>query len=164
MSYMRMAIFSVVACALMLSGCATTADRQQEKARIAAQVEQALADRAYVIDINMMYPQRGRAVNVTGNYSLEIRNDSLISYLPFFGRAYNVPYGGGKGLNFSAPLRRYAVTRAKADMTRVMAEVENDEDSYVYQIEVFDNGNATIYLQSREREPISYNGKIKLKE
>lgn len=158
----RLSLLLIVVVALIgMSACAT-AGSQERRAQVAAQVEQALTERHYTIDIDMMYPLRGRAVNVTSNYSLEIRNDSLISYLPYFGRAYHLPYGGGKGLNFSAPLQRYEAVRAKKDMTRILLEAVNDEDYYQYQIEVFDNGNATVYLRSREREAISYSGKMDL--
>ncbi len=37
---------------------------------------------------------RGRSIPLTSLYSLEIRNDSVISYLPYYGRAYSIPYGG----------------------------------------------------------------------
>lgn len=48
---------------------------------------------------------------MTTNYTLEIRNDSVFSYLPYFGVAYNAPYGGGKSLNFNASITGYT-TRA----------------------------------------------------
>lgn len=80
---------------------ADTGGEAEKAARKAALVEKALADRHYTIDVQMMYPQQGPARNVSGDYSLEVRGDTLISSLPYFGRAYLVPYGGGKGLNFS---------------------------------------------------------------
>ena len=58
-------------------------------------------------------PMKGGSKHLTSDYSLEIRNDSVYSYLPYFGVAYNVPYGGGKGLNFSAPLSEYTSTYSK---------------------------------------------------
>lgn len=88
-------VFTGVACSTL-----TPAERAERAARKAALVEKALADRHYTIDVQMMYPQQGPARNVSGDYSLEVRGDTLISSLPYFGRAYLVPYGGGKGLNF----------------------------------------------------------------
>lgn len=54
-----------------------------------------------------MQPMKGRSRALTSDYSIEIRNDSVFSYLPYFGVAYNVPYGGGKGLIFNAPITGY---------------------------------------------------------
>jgi len=38
---------------------------------------------------------------LTSPYSVEIRNDSIISHLPYYGRAYSIPYGGGDSSFFS---------------------------------------------------------------
>ena len=91
------------ACSAMvtLSGCATAEERAARAAEQALKVKTALTQRRYKIDVNRMYPMNGNSRNVSYGYSVEVRNDTLISYLPYFGRAYNVPYGGGKGLNFS---------------------------------------------------------------
>ena len=59
----------------------------------------------YKIDVNTAMPMRGRSIPLTSSYSLTIRNDSVISYLPYYGRAYSIPYGGGDGLNFKTILK-----------------------------------------------------------
>ncbi len=112
----------------------------------------------------MMYPQRGPAKNVTGTYSLEVKGDSLISYLPYFGRAYMVPYGGGKGLNFTEIIGNYYESKNAKGQTEIAIEVTNEEDTYLYQLSVFDNGNATIDVRSKEREPITYSGEMEIEE
>jgi len=43
----------------------------------------------YKIDVNTAMPMRGRSIPLTSSYSLTIRNDSVISYLPYYGRAYS---------------------------------------------------------------------------
>ena len=89
-----------------------------------------------------------------------IRNDSLFSYLPYFGRAYDVPYGGGKGLNFDAPIESYEETLMKNGQRHIEIGLKNDEDTYLYTIKVFDNGSSSIEVQSRRRESISYSGEM----
>ena len=107
-----------------------------------------------------MYPLRGQARMVSFGYSVEVRNDSLFSYLPYFGRAYSVPYGGGKGLNFSAPIKSYQEREIKQGVRRIEIGVANEEDTYLYSIEVFDSGNASVDVQSRLRDHISYTGEM----
>ena len=153
-------IFIVLAAAL--AGCATTAERMEREARTAAQVSEALASRHYTINVLMMYPQRGRAVNLTTNYSVEVKGDSLISYLPYFGRAYNVPYGGGKGLNFIAPITGYQTETDRKGITRVVLTSENEEDHYRYILEVSNSGDSYIQVQSRQRDFIRYSGRMDL--
>ena len=148
----------VVAVMGLLSACSTMT--AAERAQKALAVEKALASRRYVVDVRMMYPRRGRAVNVTSNYSLEVKGDTVVSYLPYFGRAYSIPYGGGKAFNFSAPISSYESTRDEKGRTHVRLVTDNEEDVITFQLEIFDNGQATIDVQAREREPITYSGEL----
>lgn len=147
----------VVAVMGLLSACSTMT--AAERAQKALAVEKALASRRYVVDVRMIYPRRGRAVNVT-NYSLEVKGDTVVSYLPYFGRAYSIPYGGGKAFNFSAPISSYESARDEKGRTHVRLVTDNEEDVITFQLEIFDNGQATIYVQAREREPITYSGEL----
>jgi hypothetical protein len=103
---------------VMLVGCATAEERAARAAEQAKAVKTALQERNYQIAVNRMYPSRGASKTVSSGYTVEVRNDSLISYLPYFGRAYDVPYGGGNGLNFSAPfvvMRHWAELHQEGD-------------------------------------------------
>lgn len=59
----------------------------QNKREIREQREQAIKEQIiaekYKISVNTAYPRRGRTVHLSSPYSVEIRNDSVISYLPF---------------------------------------------------------------------------------
>ena len=152
-------VFSLLAL-VVLGGCATSEERAARAAEQAAKVKAALTARNYKIGIDHMYPMKGGAKNVSYGYSVEVRNDSLISYLPYIGRAYNVPYGGGKGLNFDAPIESYQEAQMKNGQWQIEIGLKNDEDTYHYTIKVFDNGNASIDVQPRQRERISYSGQM----
>ena len=164
---MRHRIISVVMALLaliVLASCATTEERAARAAELAKKVTAALSDRHYVIAIDRMNPMRGSSKSVSYGYSVEVRNDSLISHLPYFGRAYNVPYGGGKGLSFAAPISSYQEFQKKSDRRSIEIGLTNDEDTYVYMIDVFDNGSATVNVTARQRESISYSGKMEFEK
>lgn len=148
---------------VMLVGCATAEERAARAAEQAKAVKTALQERNYQIAVNRMYPSRGASKIVSSGYSVEVRNDSLISYLPYFGRAYDVPYGGGNGLNFSAPIRNYKESQTKSDLRHIEIDVKNDEDTYLYTLDIFDNGSADINVRSRQREPISFSGQMEFR-
>ena len=145
---------------IVLGGCATSAEKAARLAEQAKKVTAALNERKYKIGIENMYPLRGQARVVSYGYSVEVRNDSLFSYLPYFGRAYSVPYGGGKGLNFSAPIKSYQEREIKQGVRRIEIGVTNEEDTYLYSIEVFDSGNASVDVQARQRDHVSYTGEM----
>lgn len=144
----------------LLSGCATSEEKAAQMAELSANVTNALNNRVFKIAIDRMYPMRGSSRNVSYGYSLEVRNDTLISYLPYFGRAYNVPYGGGKGLNFTAPIGSYQEYMKRNGQRHIEIGLTNDEDTYFYTIEVFDNGNSSVEVRARQRERISYSGNL----
>jgi hypothetical protein len=145
-------------------GCATSKEKTARKTEQADRVESALAERHYKIAVNMMIDpsETEEKVNqlLPQPYRLEVRNDSLISYLPYFGRAYDVPYGGGKGLNFTAPVGSYQESMGKNGMRIIEVGTQNEEDRYLYRIEVFDNGRSTIDVLSQNRETISFSGEM----
>ena len=148
---------------VMLVGCATAEERAARAAEHAKAVKTALQERNYQIAVNRMYPSRGASKTVSSGYTVEVRNDSLISYLPYFGRAYDVPYGGGNGLNFSAPIRNYKESQTKSDLRHIEIDVKNDEDTYLYTLDIFDNGSTDINVRSRQREPISFSGQMEFR-
>ncbi len=150
------------ACA-MLSGCASAEERAARAAEQAAKVTKALEARDYKIAVNRMYPMKGSSRSVSYGYSVEVRNDSLISYLPYFGGAYNVPYGGGKGLNFSERIGSYRESQKNNGERQIEINVTNEEDTYIYLIKVFSNGNSSIDVTSRQRDHISYSGELEVK-
>ena len=154
----------VLVAVIVFAACSTLtpAQKAERRAKVEQAVNQALEEREYKIDIDMMYPRSGQARNVTSDYSLQVKGDSVYSYLPYFGRAYNIPYGGGKGLNFKSPITNYKSEKDQKGTTFIYFNVNNEEDYMEFKLEVFDNGNASIDLTPREREPISFSGKLDL--
>ncbi|MBR4366774.1 MAG: DUF4251 domain-containing protein [Bacteroidaceae bacterium] len=142
-------------------GCATVEEKAARAAEQAAKVNKALKERKYKIDVERMYSMRGGSKTLSYGYSVEVRNDSLISYLPYFGRAYSVPYGGGKGLTFSERIGSYQEYQKGNGLRHIEISLRNDEDTYLYTIEVYENGSSSISVQSRQRENISYSGEMR---
>ncbi len=157
-------IFGLLLAALLLAACGSSQmSAEQKAARNAEQirtVRKAVEARRFVVEANYMLPRRGPARHIDYGYSIELRGDTLISCLPYFGRAYNVPYGGGKGLNFTAPVSDYNCRWTKDRSWRIEMNVDNGEDQLLYMVEVFETGQASISVMARERETISFNGKF----
>ena len=160
-SILSLVIAMFISCDVVFVSCATQEERAARKAEQAKMVTDALGARKYKIDITRMIPGKGPSRSVS-TYSIEVRNDSLISYLPYIGRAYKVPYGGGNGLNFSAPISSYNETIKKNGRRDIEISVANNEDTYLYTLMVFDNGSSSLTVQSRQREQISYSGNMVL--
>ena len=111
----------------------TAQNRNEKKERTERAVKEAIAAKQYKINVDRMQPMRGGSRNLTTNYTLEIRNDSVFSYLPYFGVAYNAPYGGGKSLNFNASITGYTI---------------------------FPDGSTSIHVQPMNKQSISFTGEM----
>jgi hypothetical protein len=152
---------------LSLMGCATlpTQEKQaraEKKEQTAKMVRDNLASRNFTISVRQANPLRHPSIVLTTMYSLKIKGDSIYSYLPYYGQAYSVPYGGGKALNFDGTIEQYECYYPKKDLTRVILITRNEEDIYQYDIQVFENGNTTINVSSQKRDPISYYGDMEV--
>ena len=155
-------VIIVIIAALTLASC-STADkvaRDERRREKAGMVAESIESGRYRVGVRTAYPARGAAVQVTGDYGLEVSGDSVTVYLPYFGRGYTLPYGGGKGLNFKALTTEYDVRKMKRGRTRVEFSTRNDEDTYRFTVDVFDNGQVSIYVQPQQRSRISYSGEL----
>ena len=55
--------------------------KKEKKEQKKEAVKELIVSENYKIDVNTAMPMRGRSIPLTSLYSLEIRNDSVISYL-----------------------------------------------------------------------------------
>ena len=149
----------------LLVGLPLSAQSKQEKKEQKKEaVKKLIASENYKIDVNTAMPMRGRSIPLTSSYSLEIRTASVISYLPYYGRAYSIPYGGGDGLNFKAVLKEYSMVMDKKGNAVIEFIARNPEDRYEYRVKVFPNGSASIDVNMQNRQSISFQGELYIKE
>ena len=154
--------------AMVLNGCATSKEKAARKTEQAAKVKAALTERHYKIVVNSMVDPsetvEKRSPQLLSNYSLEVRNDSLISFLPQYG--YNQILSeagvGWRGLILYEPISSYYEELTKKGKRHIEISVENDNDTLIFVIEVSANGNSNINVRSRRRERISYSGYMML--
>ena len=140
------------------TGSSKTDDKKKEA------VKELIVSENYKIDVNTAMPMRGRSIPLTSLYSLEIRNDSVISYLPYYGRAYSIPYGGGNGLNFKAPLKEYNMKLDKKGNSVITFTARNPEDKFDFRVKVYSNGSTSIDVNMQNRQSISFQGELDVKE
>ena len=150
---------------ILLSACGSTngLTKAEREALVTRQVQECLDTRHYTIAVDWMKPLGGFPRQVSSNYDLTVNGDEIDCYLPYIGEAYHLPYGGGKGLNFSAPIESYRESQPKDDRRHIEISLTNDEDTYQYIIDIFTNGSANIDVIPRERDRITYYGELDFK-
>lgn len=154
-----LALIVFVAC--VLASCATQQERAEQQERTRQAVAEAIGKRKMHIDIISMHPMRYGSRTVNSQFFLELRGDTLCSYLPYMGQVHQAPMiSPSIGLNFEAPILNYNESRPKKNCTRMELDVKTQEDSYHYSIDVYDTGEADIRVRSQNRDPISFDGRM----
>ena len=154
--------------AMVLNGCATSKEKAARKTEQAAKVKAALAEKHYKIVVNSMADlsetDEKRSPQLLSTYRLEVKNDSLITFLPHYG--YNHILGeagvGTRGLILYEPISSYQEELTKKSKRHIEISVEKEDDTLIFMIEVSANGNSNISVRSRRRERISYSGNLML--
>lgn len=134
----------------------------KEEAKIEKQkkIELLVNSKEFIFNVKTVIPQGGRMVEVSGEgYAVEYRSDTINSYLPFFGRGFNVGYGGDKGLEFKMKPEKFEIEKTKKAYI-VKTEVKGENDYFSLLLSVYFDGGAYLTVNSNNRSSISYNGKI----
>ncbi len=142
----------------IISGCSSSKALTAEEAAQEAALRKAIENRELVVDVDRMLPMSGPSRSLTSSYSLEINGDKVNSNLPYFGRAYSVPYGGGDGLVFESTITDYQSSFDNKGKATIEFKTKTDEDQFIYRVEIFSNGSSSINVTSENRQSISFSG------
>ena len=154
-------LFSAVIAVMTVSSCGAAKMTAADKAQIEQSVQDNLSAKDYTILVQLMIPPIG-AARAVSNYSVQVSGDTLVSYLPYLGRAYNLPYGGGKGLDFTAKIGHYHEQILQDGNHNIIINLSNGEDVFVYNFNISPSGSAFLTVSSRNRQTISYTGEMYL--
>ena len=106
-------------------------------------------------------PLRGSFRNLTSQYDVTVSNDTMESYLPYFGRAYTAPITPSEsGLNFTSTNFSYEVTPGKKNAWVVSIKPKDRQDVQQYLFTIYDNGSANLNVTSVSRDAIYFLGYI----
>ncbi len=158
---MKKVVFLMISLVL-LTACGTNngLTKVERDALVTRQVQEGLDTRHYTIAVDWMRPLGGMARHVSSTYELKVNGDEVDSYLPYIGEAYRLPYGGGKGLNFKGKIKDYTINYPTSNRSHIEFNVTNEEDTYYFRIDVFNNGKAVIDIIAQERDAISFDGEM----
>lgn len=151
---------------LALASCATgmTAGQKEQKAvKYESQLADSVSNRTLTVNFDFVNPFRFPAHHLTTTYSLKIKDDSISSYLPYFGRAYHADYGSTDSpLSFNGHAEGMKIIKGKKDSYRITFQTMKSQENFEYVLTVFSNGKATLNVSSNERDPISFDGEVEI--
>ena len=114
--------------------------------------------RAFRTDIEYMTPRTYPSRQVSFGYSVELRNDSAIVYLPYMGNVY-VPDLNNEGINFAHPYKNFSVKQnKKKTATTVKFSFRHSFIEYRFTVIAYLGGRVDIYMQPSNAQSCSYSG------
>lgn len=129
-----------------------------------AEIAAALERREFKFEATWANPMSSRSVNLSSGYTLVVDGTQARASLPFFGRAYSVPYNGDGGISFDMEeMEDYEseqVRKRKSSKTEITFKVRASGDLFHFRLEVFAGGEASLSVNSANRSPISYRGNV----
>lgn len=136
-------------------------EKKQERAQM---VKERMEAKDFEIEVRSALTQGGHSIQLSPYYSLTVRNDSVFSYLPYYGRAYSIPYGGGEGLNFEAEVLDYEQKLGKKGNYEIEFSARTREDYYTFHVDVYDNGASNIRVNMQRKQSIDFIGDLVTEE
>ncbi|WP_298741381.1 DUF4251 domain-containing protein [uncultured Chitinophaga sp.] len=130
-----------------------------------AEIKELIDARSYVFKAQTMLPMGGRSRQLTTDYDLKIAKDSIISYLPYFGRAYTAPIDPSKGgLQFKSKDFEYTIENKRKGGWDIVIRPKDANDVRQMSLMISEEGYGSLQVLSNNRQPITFNGYITARE
>ncbi len=136
----------------------TKKQRQEEQAE---KVRKMVEDRDYKFSAQTALPMSGSTLNLTGGYDLSVSKDTIVAYLPYFGRAYVAPMDNTQtGIQFESTKFEYEREDAKKDGWNIYITPIDGQKRYELTLRVSSSGSATLMVNDDTRQSITFYGYI----
>ncbi|KQB99511.1 DUF4251 domain-containing protein [Pedobacter sp. Hv1] len=104
----------------------------------------------------------GGIINLSGStYDVRITPDSVIAYLPYYGRAYNATLNGDdSGFKFATKNFTYTSKKRKKGGWEVVINTKDTKENPRLSLSISENGYGSLVITSNNKQSITYNGYI----
>jgi len=144
-------------CLLLALFAASLAQAQKVKPNLKAAID----SQQYVFVAERANPMRGISRPISGGYDLTITKDKIIAFLPYYGVATQAPIDATDGgIKFTSLSFAYKITPRKKGGWDVAVDVKDVQNVTSLKLTFFDNGSATLDVNSSMRDPISFTGYV----
>jgi hypothetical protein len=142
-----------------------------KKAARQAAIKNMIDSAKFYFSADYALPQHGGTKQLTSTYDVKVTKDSIITYLPYYGKAYLAPAPGTTdgGINFTSTNFSYKVNHEKKGGWEIIIkpkdhDITNWRDVQQMVLNISPDGYASLSVLSTNRDPISFEGNIIAKE
>ena len=142
----------------LLSQCTTTKNIEKLSSD---DIKSMIDSSQFVFDAERVNPLRGRTRYLTSSYDVTVKKDTVESFLPYFGRAYQAPIDPSKGgIQFTSTDFSYTVQSKGDSQWDVIIKPNDNRDVQEMRFNIFGNGSSSLNVTSTHKDPISFTGHI----
>lgn len=123
-------------------------------------VQNLINSKNFVFKAQNVRPLSGGARQLTTGYDIRLFGDSIVAYLPYFGRAYVANLNGEGGIKFTSTQFDYKIVNRKKGLWDVDIKPKDTRDVRQLYFTISEDGYATLQVTSENRQAISYYGYI----
>jgi len=155
---------NIAALIFMLSfqwSCSSTKPAADASATSNEEIAAAINADNWVFTAKQAMPMRGQTRNLTTTYEVKCGKDTVVSYLPYVGRAYNAQLGESKSpLDFQSI--NFSIDKSQDNKGRWIVNVKPNDYREVQSLNFtfFESGSAQLSVQFTGRDPISFSGSV----
>jgi len=122
-------------------------------------IKNLIDSKRFVFEVQSTVPMRGITKHESYGFFLKVSGDTLICYLPYYGRA-TIPTmdPGARPLDFTSTHFECSVNDRKKGGWDVLISPKDQKYVRDMLLTVFDNGSGSLSVNSLNLDPISYNG------
>lgn len=115
----------------------------------------------FLFRVQTATPMNGRLIQLTSEYEVKVTKDSIISFLPYFGRAFTAPMDPTKGgINFTSTQFSNKLRQRRNGGWELTIKPSDAPEIQTFNFSITPSGYATLQVTSTNRQPISFYGKI----
>lgn len=134
--------------------------REQRKAREKEQIEEIaklVEGKKLTFVAQFAHPTGGKLISLTPEYTLEINDNFVSAYLPFYGRVYRADFSGSGGIKFKEQAQKTGWSMQKKNYL-VSMDVKVPDDSYQLWLSISETGSASLTVSSVNKQSINFTG------
>jgi hypothetical protein len=156
--------FLFILAAMVFNATFAQNPKKDKAAKKTAELKTIIDAKSYVFKAQYAQPMRGGNRYLTSDYDFNVSKDTLVAYLPYFGRAYVAPINpDDAGMMFTTTHFDYKVVESK-DGWDISIQPKNAKDVQKLFLTVTKDGYATLRITCLNRDPISYQGYVEAKK
>jgi len=163
MKALRIIIILALIVSTGLSAANAQTTKKEKQAAKEAAIKKNVEEKHYTFIATYMLPLRGGYKTLTSSYDLRVTKDSVISFLPYYGRAYfDIPYGATDGgIKFTSTKFSYDVKDRKKGGWEISIKPTDVKNLDRMILNISADGYASLSVTSVNRDFITFDGYLK---